>query len=491
MVCFMSLFEECQFKLQTQPSLILYISDATVGSWNASFSPKSNLAVGKSEPKLSDGENIDGDETNDEPVNDLTYHHAFALFQIYAAIINIPICIFWAGGIERVSAILTEAAQTPSSIILVVVFSIIWGIGTLLFGLACKIAGVGLGTNLSMGLIAVIGSFLPLIVEDTLISTAGGVICIGLAICCGGLWLSTKALRLRDEDECLLALADVNEGEKDDNGRIFDDDLSYEESMLENDNEEDESESNFEESQLNLATPDATTEQKKRNATSEINHTDLEKMRTSRHIYMRRLTAKFTKSPVLRKQEEAMYPTWKKVGICLATGICAVQLQFAFIFGQRITDLALGDDEASNALPGSTHETGGAAIIWLLAISLGAPVAIINGIYSSPVPLSSAIRAPLSRHLKLILTTSLPWISHIHIYGVCATTLLPDKVAASIGWPMLMMVTTGQALILSVILGEWNVASRKTILMLKYSIATTMVGITVLMSSVAVPAAKE
>jgi hypothetical protein len=56
---------------------------------------------------------------------------------------------------------------------------------------------------------------------------------------------------------------------------------------------------------------------------------------------------------------------------------------------------------------------------------------------------------------------------------------------------MLMMVTTGQALILSVILGEWNMASRKTILMLKYSIATTMVGITVLMSSVAVPAAKE
>eukprot|EP00979_Chaetoceros_neogracilis_P019444 scaffold12363_cov215-Chaetoceros_neogracile.AAC.1 len=97
-----------------------------------------------------------------------------------------------------------------------------------------------------MGLIAVIGSFLPLIVEDTLISTAGGVICIGLAICCGGLWLSTKALRLRDEDESLLALADVNEGEKDDNGRIFDDDLSYEESMLENDNEEDKSESIFE-----------------------------------------------------------------------------------------------------------------------------------------------------------------------------------------------------------------------------------------------------
>jgi len=465
--------------------LTLHIFDPHLGSWNASFSPQSNLAVGKSEPQPSDRENIDSDETNDEPINDLTYHHAFALFQIYAAIINIPICIFWAGGIERVNAILAEAAHTPSSIILVVVFSIIWGIGTLLFGLACKIAGVGLGTNLSMGIIAVIGSFLPLIVEDELISTAGGVICLGLVICCGGLWLSTKALLLRDKDECRVALAAANKEKDDGNDRVDDDDLSYVESVK-HDDEEAESESIFEpESQLDLAAPDTPVEQKNGDG---IKHIHLNRMGTSRYLHLRRSTAKLIKSPVQREQEETRYPTWKKVGICLATGICAVQLQFAFIFGQRIIDLALGDDKAINALPGSTHESGGAAIIWLLAISLGAPVAIINGIYSSPVPLSSAIRAPLSRHLKLILTTSLPWISHIHIYGVCATTLLPEKVAASIGWPMLMMITTGQALILSVILGEWKVASSKTVSMLKYSILTTVVGIAVLMSSVAVPA---
>ena len=52
---------------------------------------------------------------------------------------------------------------------------------------------------------------------------------------------------------------------------------------------------------------------------------------------------------------------------------------------------------------------------------------------------------------------------------------------------MLMMITTGQALILSVTLGEWKAASIETIRTLKYSVLITVVGIAVLMSSVAVP----
>jgi L-rhamnose-H+ transport protein len=358
-----------------------------------------NLAVGKPQAQ-----------------NDLHYHHSFALFQIYAAIINIPICIYWAGGAERVTAILTETS--PLSIILVVLFSIIWGVGTLLFGLACKIAGVGLGTNLSMGIIAVIGTLLPLIVEGTLISIAGAVICVGLVICCGGLWLSTKALALRDEDES-VSVGVVVVVENVENGAVVDGGEN-----------------------VDTATTTTTTTTK--------------------------------------------YPTWKKVGICVATGICAVQLQFAFILGQEITDLTL-EDSQETALPGSTHDTGGAAIIWLLAISLGAPVAIFNGFYSSPVPLSSVWKAPLSRHFKVILTTSIPWLAHIHIYGVCTTTLLPEKVAASIGWPMLMMITTGQALMLSIYLGEWKVASAKTLRMVRHSLLTTALGITILMTSVVAP----
>jgi len=54
------------------------------------------------------------------------------------------------------------------------------------------------------------------------------------------------------------------------------------------------------------------------------------RLRASRYLHLRRFTAVFSKSPAQRAQENAMYPTWKKVGICLETGICTVQLQFAF-----------------------------------------------------------------------------------------------------------------------------------------------------------------
>ena len=314
-----------------------------------------------------------------------------------------------------------------------------------------------------MGIIAVIGTFLPLITENTLISPAGGVICIGLAICCVGLWIATRALAMRDDDERKeggqsdnnndISMKGLDINDEDVNGDDeVEDGISYEESM----------DAAGEEGEPIFVEP-GTGEGKGQAVVAEID------------------------APIEVDQGGKHYPTWKKVGICAATGICAAQLQFAFIFGEQITDLALGNDDADASIHGSTHESGGAAIIWLLAISLGAPVAILNGILSSPVSLSSVLRTPLSRHLKIIFSTSLPWISHIHIYGVCATILLPTKVAASIGWPMLMMITTGQALLLSVFLGEWKAASDKTLRTLKCSILTTVVGIGVLMSSVAVP----
>ena len=392
------------------------------------------MAVGKVEK--SDGE---------EQVlkNDLMYHHAFALFQTYAALINIPICIYWAGGPQRTQAILSETDSV--AILLVVIFSIIWGVGTVFFGLACKIAGVGLGTNLSMGIIAVIGTFLPLIVEDNLISAAGGVICTGLAICCVGLSLSTKALAMRDKDE----------SEIDEHG---DEGVSI----------------NINASKVDDPVLHESDENGDANSAEYVHDLGTDDVRDNKN------------NPEISKQADFQNPTWKKIAVCVATGVCASQLQFAFIFGGEISDLALGKIESYTILSGSTPDSGGAAIIWLLAISLSAPVSIVHALYSSPAPLSSVIKAPLSRHLKIIFTTSFPFLAHIHIYGVCSTTLFPAKVASSVGWPMLMMITTGQALILSVILGEWKAASEGTIRTLKCSILTTVVGIGVLMASLAV-----
>jgi len=125
--------------------LLICLAGIFNGSWNAAFSPNFNLAVGRKVQSQSDDDHDDDDDddnknnnnnnnnsstTNNDPtspVNDLAYHHSFALFQIYAALINIPICIAWAGGAARVGAIL---ANTPaSSIALVALFSVIWGVG--------------------------------------------------------------------------------------------------------------------------------------------------------------------------------------------------------------------------------------------------------------------------------------------------------------------------------------------------------------------------
>ena len=49
-----------------------------------------------------------------------------------------------------------------SSVGLVVLFSILMGVGILLFGEACRISGVGMGTNLTIGIITLLGTLLPL-----------------------------------------------------------------------------------------------------------------------------------------------------------------------------------------------------------------------------------------------------------------------------------------------------------------------------------------
>lgn len=490
---------------------LIFLAGICNGSWNAAFSPQLNLAVTnkkkeRSEETKEDDEeskesesrkNTDSDE--EQPLNDLMYHHAFALFQIYATAINIPICLYWAGGTSRVSAILK--ATDTSSIILVILFSLIWGIGTLLFGLACQIAGVGLGTNLTIGVVAVIGTLLPLLTEQTLVTPAGGIILFGLFVCCIGLWLSTKALKQRDADEIAYVTNKQGHGsiecvseEKEE--VVEEDDLAIHtipsDSLQENN--VDHSHSDASHVDTNTCIGHQTNGEETvvdKHVSSESNMKWSMTLRTSRYIGLKRLTASFRKTPARKEKERTENPAWKKIGVCVLAGICCVQLQFAFIFGSRISDLSLGtnidDDSVLSTLPGSTPETGGAAIIWMLAISLGAPASIINALMSSPVPLSSAIRAPWWRHIKLIGTTSLPWISHIHIYGVCASTLFPERIAASIGWPMLMMVTTAQGTLLSILLGEWKVASPNTRKTLKISLIASFIGVAILMTSVAAP----
>ena len=127
------------------------------GSWNVPFSATHGIVVKRisvsdatETNKAATATTTDSTTTaKKEDDCDLTYHLAWILFQVYAGLINIPICIAWAGGLERVQYIVQESSAVD--VVVVCIISALWGIGSVGFGLACQVAGVGLGTNLCMG----------------------------------------------------------------------------------------------------------------------------------------------------------------------------------------------------------------------------------------------------------------------------------------------------------------------------------------------------
>ena len=415
--------------------VLVVVAGCLNGSWNASFSPTWGLAVGRSNGQKRERVDLD-------------YHYAWVLFQIYSSLINIPICLFWAGGPARVHYIVSQSP--PKSLGLVILFSLLWGVGSVGFGLACRIAGVGLGTNLTMGVIMTLGTFLPLCLEHLLATAAGGVIIAGLVLCCMGLYCSMKSLQTRDLDEQKqkLMLENVEQPDPVSAADIAQTAGTNEtcSSVTNADGKQDE------------GLPKENDDQ-----------TNIEIMPTVSQA------AEFSKA------SNQTYSTWHKISVCVVAAAFASQLQFAFVFGDPIKSIASSDKG-----PGSTPPSGTSAVIWLFAIPVSAPVSIIYGLYKSPpdIPISTMWRCPWYRHILILLTTSLPWVSQIHLYGY-SNTYLPSKLGASIAWPILMMVTVIAGLLWSIILGEWTYASTLARRQLRAGLVLVTLGVATIMASVA------
>ncbi len=174
--------------------------------------------------------------------------------------------------------------------------------------------------------------------------------------------------------------------------------------------------------------------------------------------------------------------TMYKVAVCFLAGIFASQLQFAFVFGESLVDLAASDDG-----PGTTPPSGTGAIIWLFAISLGTPASIVYGLYnkSPDISLRRLYQCPWYRHVLILLTTAIPWVSHIHLYGY-ANTLLPSELGASVAWPVLMMTTVVAGMVWSIALGEWALAADEAKSKLYQGLILVSSGVVVIMVSVAI-----
>ena len=409
------------------------------GSWNAAFAPHWNLAVPEERTIV---QGVEEDHSSNDKINDdLDYPLAFALFQVYAVVLNLVVCLLWAGGPSNIIAVLAEAP--PKDIGLISLFGFLWGLGSLGFGLACKIAGVGVGTNLTMGGIVVLGTFLPLCYEGVLWSggdeeIAGWVIVGALAVCVLGLGLSTWSLLCRDEDEqernCMPGNSTTIDGQ---DGNV----VAGQERA----------------GNISAASYDATPEV----VLSTISKTDKDNTDST--------------------DASTITSSWHKIAICMGASILATQLQFGFVFGQNIINLADAREE--------TPESGAAAIVWLFAITIGAlPIVIYMLYYTQRHWWTFRFRRTVSiaRHLKLIGSTSVPWVAHIHLYGLVSNTLLPEKLGSSIAWPLLMMTTVAQGMLLSLYLGEWQHASSRTRRVLWWGLGWSAAGMGVLVAAAAV-----
>jgi hypothetical protein len=444
------------------------------GSWNAAFNPKLALAVGpestvqtvqlgRQRTMLRRLSMSFRNFSSSRKKYDLDYHYAWVLFQFYAAIINCIICLLWAGGPANVSFVVRSAPT--KSVMMIVVFSFLWGIGSLLFGLSCKIAGVGLGTNLTMSVVLMLGTLLPLLYFGGLNTPTGGFIIAGLIVVCCGLYFSAESLKLRDLHTHSTPNQDQPKDETDFSMDRFQPPAqSHDE---ENCNE------NGKESKVNECPQEGQIPVHMEVSGS----TDTEKSATVSSSVPTQTVEVEGKT---NQGTTTEYSTFIKIFVCILSGIFCSMLQFAFIFGQDLIDIAESD--------GRTPVGGSAAIIWLFAISIGAIPSIIYGFYSSPkyIPLKTIWLSPWWRHILLICTTCIPWISHIHIYGLAANVLLPKAFAASIAWPTIMTTTVAQGMALSLCLGEWKEASNQALSKLRIGLVLSSLGVVLFMASVAV-----
>ncbi len=125
------------------------------------------------------------------------WEHIWLLFSVTAMIL-IP----WLLGfltIESLFAVL--AASEARDLLLVFLFGMGWGVGSVLYGLALKMVGLTLSYAIVMGLTAAVGTMAPFILLhwDDFLTVKGMVICAGVLLVVVGVLLSAWAGKLREE----------------------------------------------------------------------------------------------------------------------------------------------------------------------------------------------------------------------------------------------------------------------------------------------------
>lgn len=91
------------------------------------------------------------------------WENVWLIHTIWSAVLAIIYC-FGTVGADNINTIFSRVS--PGTTVLVAIFSFLWGFGGVGFGLAVKLLGMAIGTSLCMGVVLVLGTLLPLLVNS-------------------------------------------------------------------------------------------------------------------------------------------------------------------------------------------------------------------------------------------------------------------------------------------------------------------------------------
>ena len=327
---------------------------------------------------------------------------------------NVLIPVFNTGVVLAVvgPSVLSEvfADAEPRHLWAICVPSLAWGWGGVGFGQAIKRLGVALGTSIVMGIIVVIGTALPAVLgADELTATQASGVALGVALGVAGFVAGGRAGLLRDQ---ALERRAVDHPQVD----------------------------------VELVEP-ATTKADDAKATPESDEPEPESRREGDVRDAKRES---------RDRRVFSDSFWVSMLWCLAGGVLSSMLQFSFVLGGAVVDLAKrkGVSDAAAAMP-----------VWLLCFACNAFGHLAYSGYLLRANdtwrlffVSTNDRRVTLHAVFMCALMALAMPFHIHTYGVAAVLLGPT--GAVFAWPLVMSATVFTAQTWSVVLKEFDGAPR-------------------------------
>ena len=296
------------------------------------------------------------------------------------------------------------ADAEPRHLWAICVPSLAWGWGGVGFGQAIKRLGVALGTSIVMGIIVVIGTALPAVLgADELTATQASGVALGVALGVAGFVAGGRAGLLRDQARARGA-----------EERAVDPEVDVE-----------------------LVEPATTRDDAK--VTDESKNGGV------------RDAKRFSSRNAVPSDSFWVSMLW-----CLAGGVLSSMLQFSFVLGGAVVDLAKrkGVSDAAAAMP-----------VWLLCFACNAFGHLAYSGYLLRANdtwrlffVSTNDRRVTLHAVFMCALMALAMPFHIHTYGVAAVLLGPT--GAVFAWPLVMSATVFTAQTWSVVLKEFDGAPR-------------------------------